>query len=92
MLLFSRLKVWGHSMEPTFYSGQSIIASIIPYLFMKPKRGDIVVFETEDKLILKRISNIENDKYRVLGDNKSDSRDFGWIKKSDILGKLIFKL
>lgn len=40
-------------------------------------------------------SQIPEDMYLVLGDNREDSydsRDFGLIKKSDIIGKCIFKI
>ncbi len=90
-MLFSLLKISGHSMEPTILNGQSVLASSLPFLFGSPKEGDIIVFKREQKIIVKRIREVKNDKILVAGDNEKDSKDFGWIKKSDIMGKVIFK-
>lgn len=57
--------------------------------------GDIIVFTNpNNKLSIKRITKIINDLYFVEGDNKLfsvDSRNFGTIEKSSIVGKVIFK-
>jgi nickel-type superoxide dismutase maturation protease len=93
MLLF-RVKVVGHSMEPVLKDGQALIASSIPYFFKKPGIGEIVVLQLE-KCIIKRIAGIKKDKIFVVGDNKkesTDSRNFGWIEKDKIIGKVIFKI
>lgn len=79
-------------MEPTILNGQSVLASSIPFMFSKLKSGDVIVFEKNKKLIVKRIKEIKNDKVKVAGDNKSDSLDFGWIEKREIKGKIIRKL
>lgn len=82
--------------------GQSVLVSNIPYLFSKPKNGDIVVFKKEpafakassgkEKIFIKRIARIAGQKYFITGDNKNDSLDsrgLGWIRRQDILGKVI---
>ena len=79
-------------MEPTIFNGRSVLVSSIPFLFGKLKEGDIVVFEKNKKLIIKRIKEIKNNKVKVSGDNKLDSKKFGWIKRSDIKGKIIAKI
>lgn len=83
-------------MEPSIRNGEKIIASYIPYLFKTPKINDIVIVRLKDNLILvKRIIQISNGKYFVLGDNKKDSldgRSFGNLSRKQILGKMIFKL
>ena len=63
--------------------------------FSTPKLGDIVAAKDprDGKILIKRVSKIKNNKYFVTGDNKkksTDSRTFGWIKKKDIIGKVIF--
>ncbi len=90
-MLLTRLKISGHSMEPQIRNGDFVLASSIPYFFSKPRKGDIVVFKKERRLIIKRIDQVKNYKYKVLGDNKKDSLDFGWITRIDILGK-VFKI
>ena len=116
-------------MEPTLLHGQTILVSNIPFLFLKPKIGDIVVIKNKhptrhsgersdsrissqsvkpigrfwpsqndgdnNKYLVKRITKVDGEKYFVSGDNKNDSldsREFGWISKGDILGKVILKL
>mgnify|MGYP001603666723 FL=1 len=84
-------------MEPTIKNGQSVLASSLPYFFSKPKMGDIVVFRKNERVLMKRITKIDQSddgkKYFVKGDNEKDSMDskrFGWISKNDIIGKVIY--
>ncbi len=97
MLLISKFKIRGHSMEPTLRENDLILISNIPYLFKKPKINDIVAFKIkkEKTIFIKRIKRIENSRYFVYGDNKNDSYDsgkFGEITEKQIMGKLIYKL
>lgn len=76
--------------------GQSVLVSSIPYLFSKPKINDIVAFKEKNtgKIFIKRIAKIDNQKYFVKGDNKRDSldsRELGWIKIKEIIGKVIYR-
>lgn len=87
--------VRGESMRPTFLPGQKVLVNKLSYIFLNPKKGDIVVLKSpEDKrLVIKRISNVENGMYRVLGDNlkkSTDSRVFGPVSKRAIIGKVIY--
>lgn len=80
-------------MESTLLQGQSVLVSSIPFLFSKPKIGDIVAIRKSDKVFIKRITKIHGDKYFVSGDNKKDSldsREFGFVEKKDILGKVVY--
>lgn len=95
MLLLSRFKISGHSMEPFIKNGQTVLVSKIPYLLFKPKIGDIVAFKKNEKVFIKRIVKIDGKKCFVRGDNKKDSVDsrrFGWIFKKHIIGKAIWIL
>ena len=95
MLFLSRFKIHGHSMEPTIKNGASVLVSSIPYIFSKPQIGDIVAFKKEKKVLIKRIVKIDVEKYIVSGDNKDDSmdsREFGWILRRDVIGKVIWKI
>jgi nickel-type superoxide dismutase maturation protease len=78
-------------MSPTFNEGEEILVNRLSFLFKKPKAGDIIACKDprDRKILIKRISKIEDNKYFVVGDNKqnsTDSRKFGMIEKSDILG------
>lgn len=90
MPLLLRFRVSGHSMKPLLSSGNKIIVSSLPYIFGKPKVGDVIAFCNDGKFIVKRIKEIKNGSLRVQGDNKQDSKDFGWIKNAEILGKMIY--
>lgn len=82
-------------MQPTVKDGTAVLVNRLAYLFKKPKIGDIVVLKRQ-KYIIKRIAAInpsaDGEQVFVIGDNKKesvDSRHFGWIKKNNILGKVI---
>lgn len=96
MLLLQKYKISGHSMEPIFKNGDTILVSGLLYLFKNPKINDIVAFkEKNGKILVKRIKEIKDGKFFACGDNKKDSldsKDFGFISKEFIIGKLIYKL
>ena len=65
--------------------------------FFRLKRGDLVAIHDprDQKVIIKRIYSIKNGQYDVRGDNNlhsTDSRNFGMIRKTAIIGKIIFVL
>lgn len=96
-MILAIFKVSGHSMEPSFKSGQILLVSSLPYLFGKPKLNDIVVVRhpKTQKLLLKRIKKIQSKKFFVVGDNpnhSTDSRSFGPVLKEQFVGKVIFRL
>ena len=82
-------------MSPTFSEEDSVLVSSIPFLFVKPKIGDVVVFEKYNRMYIKRIDKIEKDKYFLAGDTKKDSFDsrrFGSVLRKQIKGKIIYKI
>lgn len=85
----SRFIVSGDSMSPALKAGQNVL---IWSWFYEAKVEDIVVIEKNNKDMIKRIKKIENGKYFIEGDNKqksTDSRKFGPIDRSEIIGKVI---
>jgi len=95
MLLLQKYKISGHSMEPILKDNDTILVSGLMYLFKKPKINDIVAFVYKDKVLVKRIVRKTNGKYFLAGDNSKDSldsREFGFVFKNRILGKVIYKL
>ena len=99
-----KFKIKGHSMEPNLLNNQTVLVSSTPFIFSKPKVGDVVVFKYQNKIYIKRISKIKGgstssrfrgaSKYFLEGDNKKDSLDsrkIGWISRKQILGKIVFK-
>lgn len=82
-------------MEPNFKEGDYVVVNKLAYLLGKPSEGDVVVFKhpkEDDMFLIKRITNATNsDEYYVAGDNmdySQDSRHFGPVKKSLIVGKV----
>jgi len=88
------LRVVGTSMEETLKEGD-----LITYKKLNPKNidleiGDIVVAshpKTKNKLIIKRIHSIYQNKFDLRGDNSlksTDSRELGLIELDLIIGKV----
>lgn len=89
MIFFRRIS--GDSMETRLHNRQLMIGRSGQVI----KLGHIVVLNHNGKEIVKRVSRIEKDKVWIEGDNitqSTDSRDFGWINKSDILGVMKYSL
>jgi len=81
-------QVKGHSMEPTLYSGQRVVISRLG----KGRPGNLVIFKKNAQTMVKRIEKIEGDHVMVRGDHpdSTDSRSFGSVRRSQILGKVLF--
>ena len=81
-------------MFPTLKSGQDILCFNWAYLWKNPKIGDVVVINLKGKDMIKRVRQISSDRgIFVQGDNEkesTDSRKFGVIDRSTIIGKVIF--
>ena len=88
------LRVVGNSMERTLKDGD-----LVTYKKLNPKNvdleiGDIVVAyhpKTKNKLIIKRIHRIYQNKFDLRGDNyveSTDSRELGLISLGLIIGKV----
>jgi signal peptidase I len=83
---FSHFIVSGNSMEPTLKEGQHVFSF---NWFLKPKLKDIVVALVDSRFIIKRVVKIKNEELFLEGDNKlmsTDSRNFGWVNKSQVIG------
>ena len=77
-------------MLPTLKPGQDIL---VWCWFLNLKVGDIVVVNKTGREIVKRITKINDRHILIMGDNQkasTDSRSFGWIKKKEIIGKVIW--
>lgn len=84
--------VQGYSMQPTLENGSVLICNTLA----TPQVGDIVVIRpfvaVGDQFIIKRITDIQDNKIFVQGDNREnsyDSRSFGWLDMNQVLGVVI---
>ena len=86
---FKIFKIQGHSMEPALPAGSFVLV----YTWTKNfKPRDIIAFNYDDKILIKRIKNINQNNITVTGDNIKDSLDsirFGDINIEKIVGKVI---
>lgn len=81
-------------MKPRLKNGDVVLVNRLSYFFRKPKLRDIVVLKRET-YIIKRIAAIKGNQIFIIGDNKKeskDSREFGWVSKKEIVGKVILKI
>lgn len=81
-------------MHPTLQENEVVFVNRLSFLFHPPQIGDIIVFRDSraKKVLIKRITNKDKEKYFVEGDNKkhsTDSREFGMIRMNEIIGKVI---
>jgi nickel-type superoxide dismutase maturation protease len=89
MIFFRRVS--GESMKPALRDGQAIVGVTGSDVLV----GNIVVVAHAGKELIKRVIHIDKNKVWIEGDNVShstDSRHFGWIAKSDILGTMKYTL
>jgi len=93
-MLLGLYRVKGHSMQPEFKDGDSVFVSSIVYFFKNPKIGDVVLAKNNktNEIFIKRIVKIEKNKFLLVGDNKEDSLDLGFVERKDIVGKVLLSV
>ncbi len=92
--------VTGGSMYPTYQDGQRVLVERFFWHLTGLRAGDVVVFDDprgRASLDIKRVSDTpaERGTYYLLGDNarnSTDSREWGSVPGSYILGRVIMKL
>ncbi|MDO5558542.1 MAG: signal peptidase I [Oscillospiraceae bacterium] len=62
---FPVLLTSGSSMSPTFNDRDYIVSSKLSYLISSPERGDIVIANTENSTVIKRVIGIPGDKVEI---------------------------
>ncbi len=91
MMLLVR-RVAGNSMTPTLVPGRIIVG----IRFGRPARpGDVVLLFHSGLEKIKRVADVNSSQIFVCGDNPSestDSRDFGWISRQTIIGRVVWPL
>lgn len=77
-------------MKPALKEGDIVLAVKWPIY----KVGDIVIAKANDIEVVKRITEVLEGKYKIVGDNRmqsTDSRNWGLLSKSSLKGKVIYK-
>jgi nickel-type superoxide dismutase maturation protease len=83
-------QVIGKSMSPRLRPGQLLLAV---RFVRRLHPGQVVIIQHDGKEKVKRIERIEDNKIFVIGDNllaSTDSRHFGWLKRREIIGRVIW--
>jgi nickel-type superoxide dismutase maturation protease len=90
-----RVRVRGESMLPHLRSGDEVLVDPYAYRRNAPRPGEIVLaqhpYQRDLKLVKRVEAVLEGDRYRLRGDNPSqstDSRTFGNIPRGEILGRV----
>ena len=90
------LRVTEHSLEPDIKDGDFVVISKIPFLFRKPRPGDVVVFQKPPYgLLIKRVEYLTSaGELFVLGNHPTsvDSLQFGPISQQEVVGVVIAHL
>jgi signal peptidase I len=89
------LKVSGQSLSPKYKEGDFVIVSKIPFLFASPRPGDVVAFHQPGYgTMIKLVEQVDaaSGELLVTGTQPEsvDSRVFGAVRKSDLMGKVIW--
>lgn len=91
----SRVRVTGTSMAPLLQPGDELLVNPFAYRRSPPEIGDIVIAwhpQREQFKLIKRVVEITTDGYWIEGDNlaeSTDSRLFGAVPRTSILGKVV---
>lgn len=88
--MIARYEVKGSSMLPSLKEGDRVLL----FRTKNIKKGDIVVFSAAGRDCIKRVAAVSGDSFFAEGDNNlhsTDSRDYGEVKKRQVLGKVLAK-
>jgi signal peptidase I len=96
-VLLQLIKIEGHSLEPVYQAGDFVLVSGIPLFFSGIHPGDVVVFDhPSDGKVIKLVEHLEGDGSTVfvvgLHPDSIDSRTYGAIPRSTILGKVVWHI
>ena len=98
ILGFNRVVISGDSMSPTYNDGDWLLMKWLePDQIKQISLGRVVVVERMDRpgiLMVKRLQKSHGALYWVEGDNpqSTDSRQWGWIGESEIVGVVKFRI
>jgi nickel-type superoxide dismutase maturation protease len=95
--MLNLLKVSGMSLAPEYQEGDFVLIAKIPFLMNRLQTGDVVVFRHPlHGVLIKKVESVskDSDEVFVTGTNANslDSRQFGAVRVSSLLGKVIWHI
>lgn len=81
-------RVVGDSMLPTLRPGQVVIATPL----VRVESGRVVIAQTADRAIIKRVKSVTTRGVELVGDNReasTDSRNYGLVDPRSIVGVVV---
>ncbi len=95
--MLSLLRITGYSLSPAFQDGDFVLLIKIPFFLKSLKSGDIVVFKNPVYgIMIKQIERIApgGEEIYVVGTHpdSTDSRQFGPVRRKDLLGKVVWHI
>jgi signal peptidase I len=89
------LRIRGDSLSPKLQDGDFVLSSKIPILLKRLQPGDLVVFNQPGYgVLIKQVESISQDgqslDVRGLHPESADSRAFGPVSRSSLIGKIIY--
>jgi len=84
-------------MEPTLVPGDFVLVEPKAYENADPRPGEVVVAHHpyQNRLIVKRVSDVNTDGILLKGDNaqeSTDGRSYGRVQKTTIMGRVACRL
>lgn len=91
------LKIRGHSLYPDYREGDFVLMAGVPFPSGKVRAGDVIIFQKPGYgRLIKRVQRVLDDgqSYDVRGTqvDSTDSRNFGPVQKTEVLGKVIWHI
>ncbi|OGD86128.1 hypothetical protein A2164_03920 [Candidatus Curtissbacteria bacterium RBG_13_35_7] len=84
---FSRFVVSDKSMEPLYREHDHVLT----FNWSKFKKGDVIVFKDDEKLLIKRIGKINNIKIYCLADNQKLAKSKWIIDFPQVVGRVVLR-
>lgn len=81
-------RVEGLSMHPAYPHGKIVVA----WRWRRPRIGDVVIVRHHRLELIKRVSQLDDEKVYLLGDNpeeSTDSRHYGWLPRNSIMAVVV---
>ena len=95
--MFQFIRITGDSLSPEYREGDFVLVVKIPFFLRTIRPGDVVVFhQIAYGRMVKRVESLDvsGELFYVRGSHpdSTDSRQFGPVPRSDLIGKVIWQI